>query len=185
MSGPGYGGVLLPAGNPGGGLPAGALNSVLVFNSTSGLWQSLQHDSVYVQQDDDITNNTTAFADMGDMTATVTVPTVVGIQCGLRAHFQASVSTSGGNVVTLVKFRLLLDGVFQPLTICGASPPVGDNGSESASIVWQSAALTAGAHTVKIQWKNFNAATSIAHCRPVAAIESESAALLVESRLIG
>jgi hypothetical protein len=117
----------------------------------------------------------------------VSVPIVTGAGSTLLVSFSASAGVSGGGGTALLQtfYRLRLDGV----VVKGAgttAPPTGGGGGtggnreESASIVARLTGLTAGAHTVDVEWSNPGGGGATSTINVVANPDSQHGTLIVE-----
>lgn len=122
----------------------------------------------FVKLASDITTTSTTFVDMTGITLTLT--TVGG---DLLVNFSFSISNTNAN--RLLNVRVMLDGVTQG----GASTRItAVDAPGSGAIVLRLTGVSAGSHTVKVQWMT---ASATAQCRPVTgAIDGEHANLLVQ-----
>jgi hypothetical protein len=96
----------------------------------------------------------------------------IGVGGILIIHFSTSVSAT--NAASTMSYRLSIDGVAQRATaqrVAAAGEP------QSAALVYRKTGLSAGIHTILIEW---NTSQGTARIRPVSNPDSEHCSLLIE-----
>jgi hypothetical protein len=102
-----------------------------------------------------LSTTSTSFVNMTGVEVTIT--TVGG---RLLIGFTISSSASGGTGGNYTAWEITIDGVAVSSHADGVAKLIGTV-SVPVSVVYLSAALTAGAHTVRVQWRTNNAARTI------------------------
>jgi hypothetical protein len=109
----------------------------------------------------DISTTSNVYADMGAMSRTLTT----FANGSIAFWFNATCFIN--NTGDLMYFRVMVDGVAVNHEAIGDSTPPGAN---NFSINGKTGALAAGAHTIKVQWKNASNVNTL-FCRPATADE--------------
>lgn len=126
----------------------------------------------------DITNVSGAFADMGALSLTLSVAK----DAFVVFWFDATCRNSSVTVTRAERFQILLDGVVSVYRRAGCMN-AGALTPGTIAICGVFGPLTAGNHTVKVQWKNDPGGDSALFCRPVSNPEFEGAQLtMIEVR---
>jgi hypothetical protein len=123
--------------------------------------------SLFVEQTTDTTLASTTFTDLLTINITTGATFIV---------IEASVSSSNTNASRTNQFRIMIDGVAKR----AAAHTIGGAGNWGSSAIIFKQAVTAGAHTVKLQWaEDSTSGGATVQIRPVAAAGQEHASLHV------
>jgi hypothetical protein len=132
--------------------------------------QILWSDSV--EQAADITTSSNVFSAMGSMSRTTPE-----LPSGARMFFWFEVTSFVPSTTDLMYYRIMLDGV----EIKRRGIVIGDLGANSLSITGKTGALSAGSHTLSVEWSN-SSGTNALVCRPTTVpLEGASLSLQVLS----
>jgi len=151
-----------------------ATGKTYVYDAVNSKWQqyggnlSLAIQTAFVRITSDTTTTSTTFTDLTGVTLTLTTGA-----CDLLIWFTFSASNSSAN--RAISFSVLFDGT----SYMGAMVrPPGASIADSGAMVLRIPSVSAGSHTVKIQWK---VSANTGQIRPVTGAPlEEHAALLVQ-----
>ena len=142
------------------------------LTGASANWQSLAgitspfKQSIFAEKAADATTTSTTFVTLLSQAITLAGST------SLLIHFSAGVSNTTNAAIT--SFRVTVDGVAKRGTSFKAPSASGAGG---VAIILKVDGLSAGAHTVLVEWKVSGGTGQV---RPVAAVDAEHASLLLE-----
>lgn len=147
-----------------------ANQALVAVDANTATWQTLATgngsviQTAFAHVTTDISTTSSTFVDMTSQSITITT----GANA-IFAWWQASVSTSTAGGVA--NFNLLLDGVNQ----AGGSAKPGGSSSISTGLIHRFA-VTAGTHTIKIQW---NVSSGTLSCLAATQPSTQSGALMI------